>query len=325
MKREKLPNHDEWLAAEYSLGVLSNEKRQIADERYGRDIAFRAAVDGWHNHLEPLLDEVDSVTPPASVWQAVEAEIGVSSQVAYAEAKSAGIWKWLTGASSMLAAASVAALLYVTGGDVTGNAITSTQEKLAQSTRQVGELTEQLNEAQKLAAATSGQLEAARQEMAGVTAERENSLQRIAQLEDELLQSEAQANQVSQRLAKIQQDVDASIPLVASLTQDGNAPAFVAQYDPLKHSLFIRTSAKDEDEKVPEIWFIPETGAKKGEVLSLGVMNEAAPDRIAIEDEFIPWMSEGGTLAITMEQAGGSPTGVATGPIIAVGKLQALQ
>jgi len=67
---------------------------------------------------------------------------------------------------------------------------------------------------------------------------------------------------------------------------------------------------------------IPAEGDRKGEVLSLGVMDEKAPDEVKITDDFIQLIGEGGTLAITMEPAGGSPTGVATGPVIALGKLQ---
>lgn len=325
MSRTKLPDHDEWLAAEYALGVLPLGVKQEAEKRYENETGFRAAVDGWHNQLEPMLEEIGEETPPPAVWKAVEKEIGISAEHAYANANAGNLWKWLTGASSAVAAASVAALLVVTDGDITGNSISQTRQQLAVSNERVATLSRELDAAQSTAAATSGELDAVRQQIASVIAEREGSLQQVAALEEQLAISRDNAAGLSQELALLEEQVNTAVPLVATLTQEGEAPAFVAQYDPLKRSLLIRTSTTDTDEKVPEVWFIPEVGEKKGEVLSLGVMNENAPDRLALGDEFIPWMGEGGTLAITMEPAGGSPTGVATGPIIAVGKLQALQ
>ena len=66
----------------------------------------------------------------------------------------------------------------------------------------------------------------------------------------------------------------------------------------------------------------PGPGEREGEVLSLGVMSETEPDTVMIAQNLQPLIGNGGTLAITMEQAGGSPTGVATSPIIAIGELQ---
>ncbi|MEL7428604.1 MAG: anti-sigma factor, partial [Pseudomonadota bacterium] len=77
--------------------------------------------------------------------------------------------------------------------------------------------------------------------------------------------------------------------------------------DQQRFSQWIRTSVADADEKVPEIWLIPDQGDRKGEVLSLGVMDENAPDVVQITEEFLPLIGEGGTLAITMEPPGGAP------------------
>jgi anti-sigma-K factor RskA len=144
----------------------------------------------------------------------------------------------------------------------------------------------------------------------------------LEQVAGSIKEAELKVADAEAEVANLRQQYESSRPLVASLTQSGDAPAFVAQYDPLKKALLIKTALEDEDEKVPEIWLIPAQGERKGEVLSLGVMDEKAPDEVKITDEFIKLIGEGGTLAITMEPAGGSPTGVATGPVIALGKLQ---
>lgn len=329
MIREKLSDKDEWLAAEYAIGVLSGKQKQEAVSRFDNDQHFRSAVEGWNNQLEPMLDEVKDVAPPAGLWKAIESDTIGTQEPVYREAglynAGIGAWKWITAGASTLAVASVALLMFVTGGDITGQKIAETRNQLVASNEKVVTLTRELDAAQATAASASGELDAVRQQITSVIAEREASIQEIAALEDQLDQAQQEALAVSQRLATIQQEVTTAVPLVASLTQSGDAPAFVAQYDPLSRSLLIRTSASDSDEKVPEVWFIPEKGAKKGQALSLGVMNENAPERLEITEEFIPWMDEGGRLAITMEPAGGSPTGVATGPIIAIGSLQALR
>ena len=107
-------------------------------------------------------------------------------------------------------------------------------------------------------------------------------------------------------------------PLVATLTKEGADPAFIAQFDPLKRTLLIRTAVSDDTDKVPELWLIPEGGS----AISLGIVSETEPDQLAINEENFKLMQEGGTLAITMEPPGGAPGGVATGPVIALGKLQ---
>ncbi len=332
MTRASLPKHDEWLAAEYALGVLTGEQKKLAEKRYDGETDFRAAVDGWHNQLEPMLEEVDEVTPPPAVWKAIEAEIGISAQAAYAASGKEGLWKWVAGFASAVAVASVAMLFSVTEGDIFGTSVSELRSQIAQSGDEIETLSGKLEAAQDRLTVTSEQLDVAKREVAQARSDNESSTGRVASLEQQLSQAEERLaaaqreNEESlERLAEIERDIDASVPLVASLTSEGEVPAFVAQYDPLSRSLLIRTSAEDQDEKVPEIWFIPGKGARKGEALSLGVMDESAPNRLQVREEYVPWMDEGGTLAITMEPEGGSPTGSATGPIIAVGKLQALQ
>ena len=64
-----------------------------------------------------------------------------------------------------------------------------------------------------------------------------------------------------------------------------------------------------------ELWYI------KGDepAVSMGVIPVDARTEIALDPEARAKFDEGTILAVTLEQKGGSPTGVAQGPIVSVG------
>lgn len=291
-----------WLAAEYALGVSEGKTRQQAEHLLERDASFRRSVDAWQNQLSPMLNDVDEVRPPAMVWANIEKQIAPVAVSNPVETAGAGIWKLITALTSTVSVACVGGLLYVSGGDFTSGTVPELKQRLAATENNMA----QTSSAFEQALSKSSDLE-----------------QQLAEAAQKLEAANTQVASAQAELETLTQEFQSSRPLVASLTQSGDAPAFVAQYDPIKKALLIRTAVEDTDEKVPEIWLIPAQGDREGEVLSLGVMNENAPDEVKITDDFINLIGEGGTLAITMEPPGGSPTGVATGPVIALGKLQA--
>ena len=289
------------MAAEYALGVLDREQMSNAALRMEHDALFRQAVEGWHNQLTPMLDEVEEVRPPSFIWGKIAQEIGPIPRTEVPEPSSGlGIWKFLTALSSTAAIVCVGLLLVSTGGDLTGK---------------------NLRVAQKELVAVKTENEQIKSENLSLQSSLDNVI-------DERDAAHELTSSQSRSLSSLRAEVTAlreAQPLVASLSENGDAPAFVAQYDPVKKSLLIRTSIEDENEKVPEIWLIPAQGDREGEVLSLGVMQEDRPDQLLIADDLVSAIGEGGTLAITMEPPGGAPNGVATGPIIALGKLLALK
>ncbi|WP_337660397.1 anti-sigma factor [Anderseniella sp. Alg231-50] len=110
-------------------------------------------------------------------------------------------------------------------------------------------------------------------------------------------------------------------PLIATLTAKGEAPAFIARFDPETGALFVRTSAGDgADNRVPELWLIPDDGVPR----SLGLLAQAGSGNLAVSKQNRSVLGDGITLAVSLEPAGGSPTGAPTGPVIATGKLQPL-
>lgn len=114
---------------------------------------------------------------------------------------------------------------------------------------------------------------------------------------------------------------DGGRSLIATLTAQGEAPAFVARFDPATGTLFVRTSAGDAaDTRVPELWLIPGDGVPR----SLGLLAQAGSGSLVVNPENRSVLGDGITLAVSLEPAGGSPTGAPTGPVIASGKLQPL-
>ena len=301
---ENMTDQERWLAAEYALGVLGTADMARAEKRMQEDRAFREAVEGWNNQLSPLLDEVDDVRPPRMVWSGIEDKIAPAAvATSSASGSSEGFWKLMTAFMSTAAVACFGLLMFTTGGDFTGQKLKAVETELAA-------VQTELESARDAGSASEVALQSVREELDTLTGELNSTRDALSVSNDQL--------------AAVQQQIADAQPLVASLTQSGDAPAFVAQYDPLKKALLIRTTVQDTDEKVPEIWLIPDQGDRKGEVLSLGVMSENEPETVQITDDFLPLIGEGGTLAITMEPPGGAPDGVATGPVIALGKLQAL-
>jgi anti-sigma-K factor RskA len=65
------------LAAELALGVLEGDELVRAQALFSQDAEFRSAVAEWLGRLSPLLDEVEPVQPPDSVWLALERQLGV--------------------------------------------------------------------------------------------------------------------------------------------------------------------------------------------------------------------------------------------------------
>lgn len=98
-------------------------------------------------------------------------------------------------------------------------------------------------------------------------------------------------------------------PVTARLTAEGQALVVTASYDPATRSATFARSAGPAAEagKDYELWVIP-AGQKP---VSLGVLRDGER---TVTLEALP---KGTTLAVTLERAGGSPTGAPQGPIVA--------
>lgn len=107
--------------------------------------------------------------------------------------------------------------------------------------------------------------------------------------------------------------------LVAALqAQEGSGVEFVAFYDQQSGEVRVTSlSGEALPGKDYELWYI------KGDApaVSMGVLPINQRREIPLDAAAKAGIEAGTTLAVTLEQKGGSPTGVAQGPIVAVGKV----
>lgn len=106
-------------------------------------------------------------------------------------------------------------------------------------------------------------------------------------------------------------------PAIASLSGERGSALAIA-YDTTSHRLSVAPVKLDPGKGDAELWVIP-VGSDKA--VSLGVIDATRPSSHQLDDAQAKLVAPGATFAISLEPIGGSPTGVATGPIVASGKL----
>jgi anti-sigma-K factor RskA len=115
--------------------------------------------------------------------------------------------------------------------------------------------------------------------------------------------------------------VPATAPvLTARLSATGKGPAvFVALYDPERRAIVLTPAdVAAAPGRSPELWLIP----AGGKPIALGVADFAGSVQLASTHSAAGLSA--GALAVSIEPAGGSPTGQPTGPVIATGQLSRL-
>jgi len=111
----------------------------------------------------------------------------------------------------------------------------------------------------------------------------------------------------------------ASAQYVALLQKDSGSPAFILTVDGATRNFTVRrVAATPEPGKSYELWLVSD---KLQRPRSLGVIggNDFTPRPVL--SAYDPDTVNKATYAVTLEPEGGSPTGVATGPIVYTGKL----
>jgi anti-sigma-K factor RskA len=110
-------------------------------------------------------------------------------------------------------------------------------------------------------------------------------------------------------------------PLAVLADQAGRA-GFVVAAEPAKRQLVLRaaTSLLLPPGKSYELWLLPKGGAAPR---SLGLVSGAAPTVVKLTQSNAAALPEAAGLAISLEPAGGSPTGQPTGPVLYQGMVLA--
>jgi anti-sigma-K factor RskA len=110
-------------------------------------------------------------------------------------------------------------------------------------------------------------------------------------------------------------------PLMAAIDGGGHHH-FVATLDTKRGTVAVVPAAfaGDVSGRVPELWLIPADGKPR----ALGLLRADGAVSIAIPSDLAPLAVKDAVLAVSLEPAGGSPTGQPTGPVIGSGKLASL-
>ena len=94
---------DEFVAAEYALGVLTGAERAAAEGRIARDRAFANMIGAWEERLSPWAAEIDEVAPPPRVWESIAAALPPAREARSGLWHSLAFWRVFALASALVA------------------------------------------------------------------------------------------------------------------------------------------------------------------------------------------------------------------------------
>jgi anti-sigma-K factor RskA len=106
------PDADAPIAAEYVLGVLSAAERRAVQARLASEPALRAEIEYWEQRLGPLAAELQPREASPHVWAKIEASIAADRRRATVW-QNLPFWRWAAIGSAAIAAASLAAVVYL--------------------------------------------------------------------------------------------------------------------------------------------------------------------------------------------------------------------
>ncbi|RWM17021.1 MAG: anti-sigma factor [Mesorhizobium sp.] len=97
---------DDLFAAEYVLGALAADEREIASRRIDADAAFARLVDAWEARLSPMTAAYPETEPPIRVKEALDRRLFIAEP-------RAGLWSSLAFWRGLAAAAVAALAIYI--------------------------------------------------------------------------------------------------------------------------------------------------------------------------------------------------------------------
>ncbi|MGO3932007.1 anti-sigma factor [Rhodopseudomonas pseudopalustris] len=277
------------LAAEYALGTLDADERAQVQATISADANYAALVEAWELKLGALNQMVGLVEPSPQVWERIKAAIGMSGeQQAFALPTPAEAPK---PAPTMAPPAPA---------NDSGSGLSPESMRVVRFAKQTY--------VWKRVAASAGALAASLLLVLGVQLYKPDVL------------PDALRPPVRTQIVKVETPPPA-IPAqyVAVLQQDGNSPAFILTVDAGSKSFTVRrVAATPEPGKSYELWLVSDKLQKPRSLGVIGGRDFTVNPSLASYDSDIVSKA---TYAVTIEPEGGSPTGVATGPIVYTGKL----
>ena len=270
------------LAAEYAIGTLDADERAQVETMMSVDKEFTAMVEAWQQKLGVLNQMVGSVEPRPEVWDRIKTAIG------HSEPQS----------PLVLPDAPPPPPIAFDVSELAATVDTSNVMRLsarARRWRNVATFTTAI--AAGLVAMIATQLYAPDRLPEGLRPKLRTQVVEV----------------------KVPVAPTPSGQFVAVLQQDSSSPAFILTVDGTTKNFTVRrVAAIPEPGKSFELWLVSD---KLQRPRSLGVIgSNDFTTRPALASYDADTVSKA-TYAVTLEPEGGSPTGVATGPIVYTGKL----
>jgi anti-sigma-K factor RskA len=270
------------LAAEYALGTLDADERGQVETMMSVDKEFTAMVEAWQQKLGVLNQMVGSVEPRAEVWDRIKTAIG------HSEPQS----------PLLLPDAPPPPPLATDVSELVALVDTSNVVRLSARARRWRNVA---TFATAIAAALVAMI--------------------AAQLYSPDRLPEGLRPKVRTQVVEVKTTIvpPASGQFVALLQKDSASPAFILTVDGASKNFTVRrVGATPEPGKSFELWLVSD---KLQRPRSLGVIGgNDFTTRPALASYDTDTVNKA-TYAVTLEPEGGSPTGVATGPIVFTGKL----
>jgi anti-sigma-K factor RskA len=267
------------LAAEFALGTLDADDRANVQMQVALDPAFAATVASWERRLGELNELVEPVEPPADTWEKVKARVaGVEPSAQM----------WLPGMNDMPPLATSAA-----GAEVPSN---PPMPDLRPPSAEVIVLSRRVRKWRGMTAVV-GSLAAA---LTALVVTRE--------IRPDLLPGPLRPREIIKEVA-----APKMAEFVAVFQKDDASPAFLLTVDVDKRVLSVRkVGAERQAGKSYELWILPASAIVPR---SLGLVGDQEfTVRRALADYDAPTLNNA-TFGISLEPAGGSPTGKPTGPV----------
>lgn len=270
------------LAAEYALGTLDADERAQVETMMSVDKDFTAMVEAWQQKLGVLNQMVGSIEPRPEVWDRIKAAVGLSELQSPLVLPEAP--------PPPPAAPEVGAPAAPVD---TSNVIRLSAQ--ARRWRNIATLTTAMAAALVAMIAT--------------------------QLYQPDLLPDGLRPKVRTRVVEVKTTVapTPSAQYVALLQKDSGSPAFILTVDGTTRNFTVRrVGATPEPGKSYELWLVSD---KLQRPRSLGVIGGNDFTMRPVLGSYDTDTVNKATYAVTVEPEGGSPTGVATGPIVFTGKL----
>jgi len=296
------------LAAEYVLGTLSAEERDQAEALLSIDSGFEASVRQWERRLGELNVMVEAVEPPPDVWERIKT--GIAPIQPSDELQFPHVERFESEPS--FAAALDSRLSEATAPEVRpvvalADGPPPTERKRVERGADVVHLARRARRWRRLTFLV-GAIAAV---LAVYVAVWQVAPERIP-LQLRPPAAGMLARQVAPGASQPPQD-----RLVAVLQQEPTAPAFLLTVDTRNRTMVVRrVSATPETGRSYELWLI---SSRFSSPRSLGIVGSDEFTQRALPANYDADTLRTASYAVSLEPAGGSPSGVPTGPVLFTG------